>query len=86
MKISEKEVANKLTELINKLVYDLQHDDQKWKDQYEEVMEELETEIRIAKEVILDFNEENLTLNKIEQEGYLRCLITMVNRFKDWER
>mgnify|MGYP003618187206 CR=1 FL=1 len=24
--------------------------------------------------------------DKIEQEGYLRCLRTLVNRFRDWEK
>jgi hypothetical protein len=37
-------------------------------------------------ENIKDFKEENLTINSIEQEGYLRCLITMYNRFREWEK
>lgn len=84
--ITEKEVARQITDLINKNVNQLKHDDQKWKSQYDSVIEELESEIKQTEELIEDFTESNLSFNKIEQEGYLRCLRTMVNRFRDWER
>ena len=48
-------------------------------------MSELESEIRNTEEIIEDFKESKLSVNVIE-EGYLRCLKTMVNRFRDWER
>ena len=82
--ITEKEVAKQIAELINKNVSQLNHDDTKWKNQYDSVMEELESEIKNTEELIEDFTESKLTFNKIEQEGYLRCLRTMVNRFRDW--
>ena len=84
--ITEKEVAKQLTELINRSVNSLKLDDEKWKNQYNAVMEELEIEIKSTEELIEDFTESKLSFNKIEQEGYLRCLRTMVNRFRDWER
>ena len=84
--ITEKEVAKQLTELINRNVNSLKLDDEKWKNQYNSVMEELEIEIKSTEELIEDFTESKLTFNKIEQEGYLRCLSTMVNRFRDWEK
>ena len=31
-----------------------------------------------SKESINDYSEDNLTVNRIEMEGYLRCLITTV--------
>ena len=85
-KITEKEVARQITELINKNVNQLKNDDQKWKNQYDSVLEELESEIKSTEELIEDFTESKLSINLIEQEGYLRCLRTMVNRFRDWER
>lgn len=85
-KITEKEIAKQITELINKNVNQLKHDDEKWKNQYDSVMEELESEIKATEELIEDFTEPKLPFNKIEQEGYLRCLRTMVNRFRNWER
>lgn len=84
--ITEEEVAKQIAELINKNVNQLKHDDEKWKNQYESVMLELESEIRNTEEIIEDFKESKLSVNVIEQEGYLRCLKTMVNRFRDWER
>ena len=84
--ITEKEVAKQLTELINRNVNRLKLDDEKWKNQYNSVIEELEIEIKSTEELIEDFTESKLTFNKIEQEGYLRCLNTMVNRFRDWEK
>ena len=44
--IKEKEVAKQITELINKNVKQLKHDDEKQKNQYESVMSELESEIK----------------------------------------
>ena len=76
--ITEKEVAKQITELINKNVNQLKHDDEKWKNQYESVMSELESEIRNTEEIIEDFKESKLSVNVIEQEGYLRCLKTML--------
>lgn len=84
--ITEKEVAEQITKLINENVNQLKHDDEKWKNYYVSVMNEIEGEIENTKELIADFTESNLSFNEIEQEGYLRCLITMFNRFRDWER
>lgn len=49
-------------------------------------MEELEFEMKNTESLIEDYTNAKLPFNKIEQEGYMRCLITMVNRFRDWER
>lgn len=79
--ISEKEIA----ELINRNVNSLKQDDEKWKNHYESVMSELDYEINKTKEAIQDFSESKLSINRIEQEGYLRCLEVMVNRFRAME-
>ena len=84
--ITEKEIARQIAELINKNVNDLKQDDEKWKNQYDSVLQELESEIKLTEELLEDFTESKLSINLIEQEGYLRCLRTMVNRFRDWER
>jgi CRISPR/Cas system CMR-associated protein Cmr5 small subunit len=83
--ITEKEIARQIAELINKKVNDLKQDDEKWKNQYDSVLQELESEIKLTEELLEDFTESKLSINLIEQEGYLRCLRTMVNRFRDWE-
>jgi CRISPR/Cas system CMR-associated protein Cmr5 small subunit len=84
--ITEKEIAREIAELINKKVNDLKQYDEKWKNQYDSVLQELESEIKLTEELLEDFTESKLSINLIEQEGYLRCLRTMVNRFRDWER
>ena len=61
--ITEKEVAKQITELINKNVNQLKHDDEKWKNQYESVMSELESDIKNTEEIIEDFKESKLSVN-----------------------
>ena len=84
--ITQEEIAKQITDLINKNVERLNHNDKKYNNLYELIMEDLENEIRCTEELIEDFTESKLTINKIEQEGYLRCLKTMVNRFRDLEK
>lgn len=84
--ITQEEIAKQIADLINENVERLNHNDKKYKNLYETIMEDLESEIRYTEELIEDFTESKLTINKIEQEGYLRCLKTMVNRFRDWEK
>ena len=83
--VTVKEISKQITELINSNVSRLNSEDHRWKEHYEGIMSELDCEIEQLKAVIKDYKEENLTLNAIEQEGYLRGLITMVNRFRDAE-
>jgi len=83
MEISD--IAKEIKHLIDQNVSKIKHDDQKWKNHYDSVMEELESEIETAEVVIEDFKESKLSINLIEQEGYLRCLRTMVNRFRHYE-
>lgn len=81
----EKDLAKQLAELIRKKVSQLGKDDIKWKQHYEYVMYGLEEEIKNTEDLIKDFSESKLSINAIEQEGYLRALKTMVNRFKNWQ-
>lgn len=85
-KVSEKEIAKQIAALINENVSKLKSNDEKWKTQYDAVMIELESEINKTEELMEDFTESKLSINLIEQEGYLRCLKTMVNRFRDFEK
>lgn len=79
------EIARHISELVDKNVAQLKNNDQKWKNQYETVMDELEGELRLTEESLKDFKEENLTVSFIEAEGYLRCLKAMVSRFRNFE-
>lgn len=84
-KITEEEIAKQLTTLINQNILKKSNDDNKWKNHYFEIIEELQHEIKFSEDSILDFKEDKLTFNLIEQEGYLRALKKMLNRFKDIE-
>lgn len=86
MKTDLKEVSKKVKELIDFEVSKIERNENKWKNQYNDVMSELESELRITNETIEDFKDSKLTLNSIEMEGYKRCLTTMINRFRDFEK
>ena len=86
MKTDLKEIAEKVQKMINYEVSKIEYNETKWKNQYNNVMSELESELKYTNEIIEDFQETNLTFNAIEQEGYKRCLTTMINRFRDFEK
>ena len=85
MEITTEQIAKQIKDLIDRNVNTIKHDDEKWKEHYQMIVEDLEGEIKMTEELIEDFTESKLSINLIEQEGYLRCLRTMVNRFRDWE-
>ena len=86
MKTDLKEIAKKVQTLIDYEVSNIERNENKWKNQYENVMSELESELKYTNEIIEDFQESKLSINIIEQEGYKRCLTTMINRFRDFEK
>ena len=76
------EISKKISDLIERSVEEVTYDDTKWKKYYENVIEELEYEIQSTEPIIADFTEAGLSINRIEVEGYMRALKTMLNRFK----
>lgn len=80
------DVSIKIGRFIQSEIDSLKQDDSKWKEHYEDVMSHLKSEIENTKDIILDYKEENFTINRIEMEGYLRGMTTMYNQFKDWEQ
>jgi 3-methyladenine DNA glycosylase AlkD len=58
------------------------NNDQEWKSHYNDCIRELKEELKATESVIKDYSEENLTVGRIEQEGYLRALKTMLNSFE----
>ena len=81
-KVKLEDITRDIASYIENKVNDVNNDDQKWKDNYDSVIEELKSEIVRTKEAIKEYDEDNLTVNRIETEGYLRGLITMVNHFE----
>lgn len=86
MKTEVEDIAQQLLEIIKNEVNNEKHDDSKYKNHYECVMEELESELNYINRLIQEHTDDNLKLNTIEAEGYKRCLITMINRFRDFEK
>ena len=83
-KVKLEDITRDIALYIENKVNDVNNDDQKWKEYYDSVIEELESEIVRTKEAIKEYSEDNLTVNRIEMEGYLRGLITMLNQFERW--
>ena len=84
-KILTKEITKKVVDFIDNEISRAKHNDEKWKDHYNSIMEELNYEIKSTEETILDFEDGKLKFNQVEMEGFLRGLKTMYNRFKNWE-
>ena len=81
-KVNTTQIAKDIETLIIQQVKDLTYDDNvKWKDKYNNAIEELNYEIKNTKELIDDYANEGLKINAVEQEGYLRALVTMKNMF-----
>jgi hypothetical protein len=85
VKVSEQKIAKQIATLIQENVSRITHNDQKYKEQYDNVLSELEAEIEEIESVRQDFTEAKLSVNLIELEGYFRALKTIVKRFSDWE-
>lgn len=86
MKTDLKEISEKVQKMIDYEVSKIERNETKWKNQYENVMNELEGELKYTNAIIEEFKESKLSVNVIEQEGYKRCLETMINKFRDFER
>lgn len=86
MKTDLKEIAEKVQKIIDYEFSKIENNGTKWKNQYENVMNELEGELKYTNAIIEEFKESKLSVNVIEQEGYRRCLETMINKFRDFEK
>lgn len=62
---------------VQETVSNLKHDDTYWEEKCKDMLGELDFQIKQANEQIVDVTESNLTINRIESEGYLRGLLTV---------
>ena len=74
-------ITNDISDLVNRLVRaELdKHIDRKYKEAFEWLVAEIENEHRYALNIVENFKLDNLTINSIEAEGYLRCTTTLKN-------
>ena len=80
-----KQITDSITHLIEWHSEQEIAKDKKWKIFYDSIVSEIEAELRLAKETEIDYTNEKLNFNLIELEGYKRALITMLNKFKEYE-
>lgn len=80
--VSIESISRDIANYVRSKVRDIEHDEQVWKEHYNEVVRSLEAEIVTVKQAIVDYSDDNLTVARIEMEGYLRGLITMTNQFE----
>jgi hypothetical protein len=81
-------LINKISEAVSDYVETQTHNAVKkndaWKEQYMTCIDELKHELKNSEECVADYKSENLNLNALEQEGYLRALKTMLNTFESY--
>ena len=82
------QIARQLKHIIDENVRDRLYnvEELSYKNHYESVMSELESQLKVANEIIEDYKEGGLTINAVEMEGFRRGLTTMINEFRDWEK
>jgi hypothetical protein len=68
------EIAERVQREINHLCQNRKEDDVKWKNEFQNIIYEIDTEIFNAKNLIKEDEELSFTVNRIEAEGFLRGL------------
>lgn len=81
-------IARQLKQIVDANVSDRLYniEELSYKNHYESVMSELESQLEAANETIEDYKEGGLTINAVEMEGFRRGLTTMINEFRNWEK
>lgn len=69
---------------VQETVSSLKYDDTYWEEKCKDMLSELDFQIKQANEQIVDITESNLTINRIESEGYLRGLLTVREMFNTY--
>jgi squalene cyclase len=81
--MTTEQIAKEIQSLIESEVRK-QTPDTKWKEHYQNIMQDLTHELGQAEAAVQEFKEDNLPINAIEAEGYRRCLQHMIDRFNRW--
>ena len=81
----QKTIARKLVDIVEESTRSVKHQNEAWEKHGKDIIRDLEQEIELTLELIQDFKESQLTINAVEQEGYLRCLQTLKERYKFWQ-
>ena len=79
------EITAGIERIIDWNIKQINEGDSKYERLYKSCIKDIEIEIKASKEIIKDFNDNELSFNKIEQEGFLRGLIYIRDLFKENE-
>lgn len=77
-------IAKEVASYIEAKISRINKSEQKYKNRYDEIVADLTNEIESTKRDLTGLEEDGLTVNSIEMEGYLRCLIIQRARFTTW--
>ena len=79
------EITAGIERIIDWNVKQINEDNSRYERLYKSCIEDINIEIKSSKESIKYFNDNELSFNKIEQEGFLRGLIYIRDLFKENE-
>ena len=79
------EISAGVGRLIDWHTSQINEDESKYERLYKDAINEIDDEIKSSKELIKDFDKNNLSINMAEQEGFLRALIFMKDLFEEKE-
>lgn len=81
-----KSIALAINKLIEDGVSDINSNDKKYENLYNDIKSEIESDIKNTQELYDDYKLSKLDFNSIELEGYLRCLKTIMNKLDYLEK
>ena len=81
-----KSIALAINKLIEDGVSDINSNDKKYENLYNDIKSEIESDIKNTQELYDDYKLNKLDFNLIELEGYLRCLKTIMNKLDYLEK
>lgn len=78
--LTEKELTKEIKYFLHDLFRKSKDSTQYWEQKFKWLKQDLENDIEFIQANVLDYREEKLTINMVEQEGYLRALKTILYR------
>lgn len=82
MQSLEEQIQDLIDQRVKEELSELTNNDNAFKEVLQEHMESINFHIERSRGNQGDYKDDNLTISKVEEEGYLRCLITMKNELE----
>jgi len=75
------EIAEQIEIIVNKEVYKLRKEDEKYKNKWFDLKDAIENDISHFSDLIKENKDRNLLINAMMKEGYLQCLISLHDNY-----